>query len=172
MTSPGWHKNWHRGAIALLLCVVLLVTGCQPKTPSQFAQAQQDSSQRGVTAVAKDATQGSEFNKLFPRPGGGFERVFTQEKKGFAEAKLKQGGKDVALLAISDTTSLPAAAAKYKSATEKVAGYPTVEQGTTQTGLLVGKYQIKVISKDPTFDKADRQAWLQKFDLRGLEKLN
>jgi zona occludens toxin (predicted ATPase) len=165
-------QNWRRVAVALLLSVVLLVTGCQPKAPSQFSQAQQESTQKGVTAVAKDATQGSEFNKFFPRASEGYSRAFSQEKKGFAEAKLNKGGKNVAMLSISDTTSIPAAAAKYKSATEKVAGYPIVDQGTTQTGLLVGKYQVKVISRDPEFDKADRRAWLQKFDLKGLEKLN
>ncbi len=164
-------KTLQRSLVALLLVVGLLITGCQPKAPDRFAQAQQESSKRGVTAVNKDATQGSEFNKFFPKPTDGFERVYTQEKKGFAEAKLKKGGKDVAMLSISDTSSLPAAAAKYENSTEKIGGYPAMTMGNTQTGILVGKYQVKVLSRDPGFGKTDRESWISRFDLKGLERL-
>lgn len=157
--------------MALLLVAVLFVTGCQQAAPNRFDQAQKDSSKPGVTAVAKDATQGSQFNKFFPKPAG-FERVYTQEKKGFAEAKLKKDGKDVAMLSISDTSSLPAAAAKYQNATEKIAGYPAMTMGNTQTGVLVGgKYQVKVLSRDPAFTEKDREAIISQFDLKGLERL-
>lgn len=157
--------------MAIVLAFALLITGCQPQEPSRFSQAQEDSSKRGVTAVAKDATQGSQFNKYFPKPPTGYERVYTQEKKGFAEAKLKKDGKDVAMMSISDTSSLPAAAAKYQNATEKIGGYPAMTMGNTQTGVLVGKYQVKVLSRDPSFTKEDREALLAKFDLKGLERL-
>jgi hypothetical protein len=164
-------SRWRRSLVALVLCCALLLTGCQPKAPSRFDQVQQDSSKRGAVAVAKEATQGSQFNKFFPKPETGYERVYTQEKKGFAEAKLKKDGKEIAMLAISDTTSLPAAAQKYAAATEKIGGYPAVSIGTTQTGVLVGKYQVKVISRDPSFGKADQAVWLQKFNLKGLAGL-
>jgi hypothetical protein len=164
-------KTWQRSLAALLLVFVLLITGCQPQAPDRFAQAQQDSSKKGVTAVNKDATQGSEFNKFFPKPAAGYERIYTQEKKGFASAKLKKDGKDLAMLSISDTSSLPAAAAKYENSTEKIGGYPAVTMGSSQTSVLVGKYQVKVMSSDPTFDKADRESWISRFDLKGLEKL-
>lgn len=167
--------NWRKVFIPLLLSIVLLVTGCAPASnaPSSYDKVQQETTQKGAQpAVAKDATQGSNFNKFFPEPGTGYERVFTQEKKGFAEAKLKQGGKDMAMLSISDTTSLPAAAAKYQNATQQLAGYPTLEVGTTQTGVLVAdRYQVKVLSRDPSFTKEDRQEWIQKFDLAGLSRL-
>lgn len=157
----------------LLLSLLLLVTSCAQEPPSRFEQAQQESSQqRSGQAVDKNATQGSEFNKFFPRGGNGYERVFTQEKKGFAEAKLKQGGKDVAMLAISDTTSLPSAAAKFQQSTKQIAGYPAVEMGKTQTAVLVNnRYQVKVLSRDPSFTPSDREAWLQRFDLNGLARL-
>lgn len=155
----------------MVLAVALFITGCQTKEPSRFAEAQKDSSKPGVVAVAKDATQGSQFNKFFPKPAPGYERVYTQEKKGFAEAKLKKDGKDVAMLSISDTTSLPAAAAKYQNSTEKIANYPAVTMGNTQTGVLVGKYQVKVLSRDPSFGKAEREQLISKFDLKGLERL-
>lgn len=169
--------NWRRAIAPLMLSLLLLVTGCSQKAPSQFAQAQQDSTQKGAQpAVAKDATQGSSFNKFFPKPGDGYERVYTQEKKGFAEAKLKKDGKDLAMLAISDATSDVtagiSATKKFEKSVTKIAGYPAVDIGTTQTAVLVAdRYQVKVLSRNPSFTKADRQAWLQRFDLAGLAKV-
>ncbi|MBX9254108.1 hypothetical protein H1Q63_09140 [Desmonostoc muscorum CCALA 125] len=165
----------HRGrrvVAALLLSVLLLTASCSAKTPGRFDQAQQDSTkQKSGQAVAKTATQGSEFNKLFPDASDGYQRVYTQEKKGFAEAKLKKGGKDIALLSISDTSSTPATAAKFSKSTKKIGGYPAVEIGNTQTAILVGKYQVKVLSRDPSFKASDRAAWIEKFNLNGLAKL-
>jgi hypothetical protein len=171
--SQSFGLNWRRGLVAVLLCFTLVIAGCQTKAPSQFAQVQRESTTRGATpAVAKDATKGGEFNKFFPKPQAGYERVYTQEKKGFAEAKLKKDGKDQAMLAVSDTKSLPTAAAKFENAKSSIAGYPSVDLGTTQTSVLVAdRYQVKVISKAPDFSKDDRVAWIQKFDLIGLSKL-
>ncbi|MCC5614988.1 hypothetical protein LC605_07835 [Nostoc sp. CHAB 5836] len=165
----------HRGRrvlAALLLSIILLVTACSPKTPGRFDQAQQESTQqKSGQSVAKTATQGSEFNKLFPDAGDGYQRVYTQEKKGFAEAKLKKDGKDIALLSISDTTSTPKAAEKFSNSTKKIGGYPAVEIGKTQTAILVGKYQVKALSRDPSFTASDRADWLEKFDLDDLAEL-
>lgn len=157
----------------LLLAVLLLVTSCTAKAPGRYDQVQKESTQqRSGQAVAKKAEQGSSFNKFFPPSGSGYERVYTQEKKGFAEAKLKKNGKDVAMLSISDTTSIPSAAAKYQQSTQRVGAYPAIEIGNTQTGVLVNnRYQVKVLSRDPSFSKSDRIAWLQKFDLNGLSQL-
>lgn len=157
---------------AVLISVLLLTYACAPKTPGRFDQAQQESTrQKSGQAVAKNATQGSKFNAFFPAGGDGYQRVYTQEKKSFSEANLKKGGKVLAQLAISDTTSTPNAAAKFSKSTKKVAGYPAVAVGNTQTAILVGKYQVKVISKDPTFTPKDREAWIEKFNLDGLAKL-
>lgn len=167
-------KRWGRVLLSLCLCSVLLMSaGCSSKATSPYAQVQKETTQRNAPkAVAKTATQGSEFNKFFPDASAGYQRVYTQEKKGFAEAKLKKDGVDLAMLSISDTTSLPTAAAKYAQATTKIQGYPAVEVGTTQTGVLVGnRYQVKVLSRNPAFTQSDRQAWIEKFDLRGLSKL-
>lgn len=157
----------------LLLSLLLLVTSCAKEPPSRFEQAQQESSQqRSGQAVDKNATQGAQFNKFFPKAGAGYDLVYTQEKKGFAEAKLKQDGKDVAMLAISDTISTPTAAAKFQQSTKTIAGYPAVELGKTQTAVLVNnRYQIKALSRDSSFTASDREAWLKKFDLRGLARL-
>lgn len=166
-------RNARRVLAALLLSMLLLVTACATQAPSRFDQAQQESSQqRSGQAVAKDATQGSQFNRYFPQASNGFDRVYTQEKKGFAEAKLKKDGQDIAMLSISDTINLPTAAAKYQNSTKKIAGYPAVEIGKTQTAVLVGdRYQVKVLSRDPSFTASDREAWLQRFNLDSLAKL-
>jgi hypothetical protein len=157
---------------SLLLCVLLLTTACSAKAPNRFDQVQQESTkQKSGQAVVKNATQGSELNAFFPKGGDGYDRVYTQEKKGFSEANLKKGGKVLAQLAISDTTSTPATVSKYANSTQKINGYPAVEQGKTQTSVLVSKYQVKVISKDPSFTASDRAAWIEKFNLRGLAKL-
>ena len=157
---------------ALLLSVVLLTTACATKAPSRFDQVQQESTkQRSGQAVVKNATQGSKLNNFFPRSEDGYERVYTQEKKGFSGANLKKGGKVVAELSISDTSSTPTTASKFANSTKKIGGYPAVEQGKTQTSVLVNKYQVKVISKDPLFTASDRAAWIEKFNLNGLAKL-
>lgn len=159
---------------ALILSILLLTTACaQKEAPSRFDQAQTESSQQKKgQAVAKNATQGSEFNKFFPSAGDGYQRVFTQEKKGFAEAVLKKDGQDVAKLAINDTISLPAAAKKFDKSTKKISGYPAVEVGKTQTAVLVNnRYQVKVLSRNPEFTASDRETWLKKFNLSGLERL-
>lgn len=157
--------------IAGVLATLLLVTSCA-KAPSQFDQAQQESTARGAAAVVKESTSGGSFNRFFPPSGGGYERVYTQEKKGFAEAKLKQDGKVVAMLAISDISNNPAAANKFQDSQTTIKGFPSVKQGTTATAVLVNnRYQVKVLSREPDFTASDRQAWLAKFDLDGLAKL-
>jgi hypothetical protein len=157
--------------IAGVLATLLLVTSCA-KAPSQFDRAQQESTARGAAAVVKESTSGGSFNRFFPPSGGGYERVYTQEKKGFAEAKLKQDGKVMAMLAISDISNNPAAANKFQDSQTTIKGFPSVEQGTTASAVLVNnRYQVKVLSREPDFTASDRQAWLAKFDLDGLAKL-
>jgi len=157
--------------IAGVLAVLLLVTSCA-KAPSQFDQAQQESTARGAAAVVKESTSGGSFNQFFPPSGGGYERVYTQEKKGFAEAKLKQDGKVLAMLAISDISNNPAAANKFQDSQTTIKGFPSVEQGATASAVLVNnRYQVKVLSREADFTASDRQTWLAKFDLDGLAKL-
>jgi hypothetical protein len=157
---------------ALLLSMLLLTTACSTKAPGRFDQAQQESTrQKSGQAVAKTATQGEKFNKFFPKASNGYSLVYTQEKKGFAEAKLKKSSKDVAMLSISDTTSTPDAAAKFSKSSKKIGGYPAVEQGKTQTAVLVGKYQVKVLSRATSFTASDRADWIEKFNLDALAKL-
>ena len=158
--------------LTCLLGMILWITACTAAPPSRFDQAQKDSTSRGATSVVKESEAGGSFNRYFPEAGSGYQKVYSQEKKGFAEAKLKQGGKEVAMMAISDTLNNPSAANKFKNSTETIAGYPAVSQGKTGTAILVGnRFQVKVLSRDPSFTESDREAWLSKFDLNGLSRL-
>jgi hypothetical protein len=164
--------RWLRRLVPIVLSLTLLVTACS-SAPSKYDQVQKDTTGfRAPAAVDKKAEKGGTFNQFFPGDQGDYAVVPSQEKKGFAEYKLKRDGTNLAMLTINDTISLPAAAAKYNNATETIAGYPAVNQGTTATGILVNnRYQVKVLSRDPSFTQEDRVAWLQKFDLAGLAQL-
>jgi hypothetical protein len=123
-----------------------------------------------IAAPSGPIARGGDFNKLFPRDGNGYNVVFTQEKKGFAQAELNQGGKKVATLSISDVAANPSAIGKYNTSGQQLAGYPAAAVGSQGTSILVGgKFQVQVRSTAPSFSASDREAWLQKFDLRGLE---
>ncbi len=167
-TSPTARKF----VLPLVLGLSLVVGSCAEQAPSRYDQVQQETSQKGTTAVAKEAVNGSKLNRYFPKSGSGYSVVPAQEKKGFAEHKLNRGGKTVAVLSINDTISTPTAASKYKQSTKKISGYPTVEQGSTITGVLVGdRFQVKAQSRDASFTPQDRTAWIKKFDLNGLSTL-
>jgi hypothetical protein len=167
------------GAIALI--GLLAIGGCQ-LTNLKASQASDGSNsskwsqvEQATPATAPSSQKvlaGSQFNKYFPASGGGYERVYTQEKSGFAEAKLQQNGKDLAMLAISDTAANPTAAAKYQNTTKKIDGYPAIEMGSTATSVLVSdRIQVKVLSRDASFSAQNRSEWIEKFDLAGLAKL-
>lgn len=176
-----FRARWPKILLSLALTFVLLIsTGCATKTPSRWDEAQQTSSQKtktpttvvNGTPLPQKATAGGKFNQYFPASGNGYTRIYVQEKTGFAEAKLEKGGKTVAMLSINDLAANTSAAQKYANSTEKIAGYPAVQQGANATAVLVGnRYQVKVQSRDPSFTVADRQAWIQKFNLNGLAKV-
>ena len=162
---------------ALLLIGLLAVGGCQltqlkASQPSDNAKWEQIEEQTPAVDVDKKTViNGSEFNKFFPTADG-YERVYTQEKGGFAEAKLNQGGNTLAMMSVSDTASNPSATNKYQNSERSLSGYPLAEVGNTATSILVAdRLQVKVLSRDTNFTSADREAWLEKFDLAGLAKL-
>ena len=170
----------------LLMSVLLLVTACgQAEAPSRWDKAQQESTQKPGKAkqttadkssasnqnLPKKAVAGGKLNKYFPSSGGGFDRVFAQEKSGVALAKLNKGGKNVAMLSINDIAALPSAGDKFKSSTKQIGGYPAVTQGNGTSVLVANRYQVKVQSKDTSFSASDREAWLSKFNLSGLSSV-
>jgi hypothetical protein len=170
------HKSLRTATLALFLSLTLVLTGCATKAPAPPSTTSSTISTpseiKPTDAVSDAALSGSNFNAFFPESQAGFERVYTQEKDGFVEAKLKQDGVEVAKLAISDTISTPAAAQKFANVTETIAGYPSMTIGSKQTALLVNdRFQVKVISVADSFTADDRNLWLQKFDLNGLSEL-
>ena len=167
-------ERWRPILASVCVGLVLIVVACsQVKSPSPYAQVQEETTGRGAqVAVDQSAVNGSAFNKFFPKQVSGYNVVASQEKRGFAEYKVNQNGSTVAMLSISDTISNPSAADKYQSSSFQVAGYPAVDQGSTGTGLLVGdRYQVKVLSRDAAFTREDRIDWLSKFNLSGLARL-
>ena len=158
--------------VAFILSSCLLFTACSQQAPSRFDDAQQQSTSKGATAVVDNSQSGSKFNRYFPDGNSEYDRVYSQEKKGFAQAKLKKGSAEVAILSISDTLNNPSAASKFANSAEQINGYPAISQGNSGTAILVGdRYQVKIRSKDSAFDAGDREKWLGQFDLRGLSKL-
>ncbi|MBR8830267.1 MAG: hypothetical protein N5P05_003359 [Chroococcopsis gigantea SAG 12.99] len=155
-----------------LLLTTIIVTGCNNQAPSPYAQVQKETTSQGASAVVKDSVKGGSLNRFFPPSGNGFNRVYTQEKKGFAEAKLEKSGKTLAMMSIADTKNNPTSVDKFKSSTKNIKGYPAVQQGSTATALLVNdRFQVKVMSRDTSFSPNDRETWLGKFDLNALAQM-
>lgn len=176
-------------SVFIFLPLALLGAACySSESNSRWANAQRESTQ-GTNPAATAALQtqtaqnhpprsnkplaGGTFNKFFPAADeGGYTRVASQEKEGFAEYKLKKDGKEVAMLAVTDTVTNPEAAAKFRESTRQINGYPAIDQGSTTTAVLVdNRFQVKVLSRSPSFTKADRETWLQKFNLAGIAGL-
>lgn len=157
---------------AIALAMLTFGAACS-KEPTRWDQAAQTAKSAAAadTPPAPPKTEGSSFNKFFPPDGeSGAKRVFTQEKDGFAEAKLEKDGATMATLAISDAQSDDAAKKKFEGAPDTVATFPLVTVGKNQSAALVkGRYQVKVSST--TLDAPARKALLEKFDLAGLSKL-
>ncbi|KEF43182.1 MAG: hypothetical protein ER33_00100 [Cyanobium sp. CACIAM 14] len=115
---------------------------------------------------------GTAFNRLFPKPEPGEQLVFTQEKRGFSQARLRQGDQIKALLSISDMLTAPEAREKFRAAPERLQGWPLVEQGSQASALLVAdRFQVKVIGQGEGLDAGSRHDLLGAFDLRGLAAL-
>ncbi|MDJ0569978.1 MAG: hypothetical protein QNJ53_13160 [Pleurocapsa sp. MO_192.B19] len=158
--------------VTLFLTSCLLLTSCAQQAPSRFDGAQQESTSKGATAVSDNSQSGGSFNRYFPDAADGYERIYSQEKQGFAQAKLKKDGQEIAILSISDVLNNPSTVDKFKDSADNISGYPAISQGSTGTAVLVNdRYQVKIRSKDSNFSQSDREKWLGKFDLRGLSKL-
>jgi hypothetical protein len=121
---------------------------------------------------AGEVVNGTAFNRLFPPAEAGEEVVFSQEKRGFSEARLRRDGQVAALLAISDVITNPTARDKFAASQERLQGWPLVEQGAQASALLVAdRFQVKVIGQGVGLDPQQRHELLQAFDLRGLQAL-
>jgi hypothetical protein len=151
----------------LVLALALTASACKEE-PTRWDQA---AAAKPTAIAASDSKPGSAFNKFFPADGtDGMSRVYTAEKAGYAEAKMKKDGKDVATLSVSDTHNDAEAKTKFASASDKVKGYPLVTVGKNQSAVLVkDRYQVKVSSM--TLDADARKGLIEHFDLAGLAGL-
>ena len=154
-----------------MLTLLLLVSACGgAKEPTRWDDAQNTSTSQGRNEAVNQQTKGGEFNKFFPKASGEYSLVYSQEKKGFAQAKLKQGGQEVATLSISDTIDTPNTAKSFESSTKKISGYPAKETGKSMTSVLVGgRYQVKV--RSTSLSPSDREKWIAQFNLSGLSRV-
>lgn len=120
-----------------------------------------------------EVVNGTRFNRLFPKPQAGEQLVFTQEKRGFSQARLKQGADVRALLSISDVASAPASRNKFIHSEERIQSWPLVDQGSQASALLVAdRFQVKVIGQGSGLDVQQRHELLGAFDLPALAALN
>ncbi len=158
----------HGCALALVLAAAALVACKSEPKSTRWDDAAAAASTPAPIASAGPVAEGSTFNAAFPPDGvDGCKRVFTQEKDGFAEAKLQKDGKDVATLSIADTNANAEAKAKFDGAKEKLGDWPMTTVGKNQTTVLVkDRYQVKVSS--PSLDHDARKKLLEKFDLKRL----
>jgi hypothetical protein len=155
-------------SLAAPFFALVLACACGNDKPSRWDAAA--SATPAAPAPGAAPTDGGAFNRYFPAEAGGVKRVFTQEKTGFAEAKLQKDGGDLATVSVADTNANPEARDKFKTATEQLKGHPVMTVGKNQTTVLVkDRFQVKVSS--PTLDDAARREWLGRFDFAGLESL-
>ena len=123
--------------------------------------------------ATREVVNGTLFNRLFPKPQTGEQLVFTQEKRGFSQARLKQGAEVRALLSISDVASSPASRNKFIHTEERLQSWPLVDQGSQASALLVAdRFQVKVIGQGSGLDVQQRHELLGAFDLSALAALN
>ncbi|MBV5259944.1 hypothetical protein FLX56_16135 [Synechococcus moorigangaii CMS01] len=166
-------QSIYRAIAPVLLASLLFLTACGGNPPSVSSNPNNPELTAPATETAQTPQQGSAFNQFFPADKTeGYDRVFTQEKEGFAEIKLTLNGTEMAKISISDTATNLAARSKFAEAPENIAGFPLVAQGANAHAVLVGdRYQVKVMSRDSNFGPDERKAWLSKVDLQGLASL-
>ena len=159
-----------RQLVGPVLVTTLLMIACSGVVTSPYDKA---NSTKGPS-TSKEAIEGKEFNKFFPKASAPFDMVAKQDKKGESLYELKKDGKPVASLSITDTVSTPEARDKFKTSTEMIGSYPKVADGNLGTAVLVAdRFQVKVRTAPPpaVFSKEEREDWMKKFDLDGLAKL-
>ncbi|NJL04359.1 MAG: hypothetical protein HC911_05475 [Chloroflexaceae bacterium] len=151
-------------ALCASLLLVLILSSCGRSAAPPAADTS--------APAAGQSLPGNTFNRFFPTAGDGYSLTYTQEKAGFAEARLSRDSTDLALLSVSDTNGNPSARTKFDTASMEVRGFPAVNVGNNGLAVLVAdRFQVQVRATDANFTAAERQQWLEKFDLNGIAGL-
>ncbi len=155
----------------LLIALAMLASACQKddKTDGTASAAANKARTADETSGLGAARRGdaATLTRYFPPAGtDGAEQSVTAERDGYAEARLRREGKELATLTIEDLGGNGNARAKFQGASERVNGFPVTSVGDETTLLVKDRYQVRVTSSALRHD--DRKVWLGKFDLYGL----
>lgn len=172
------------GLSAFWVSAALLPAGCNeaPSTVQQQTQqqpttvAKEEAQSPGAVEekqppVDVDSAESGKFDPFFPKPEDGYEVVFQPEKPGYAQASLQDGDKELAVFSVFDIENNPIVQARFERSKEKVGEYPVLIEGSNLTVLIAERYHVQVRSVAPEFGEAERKAWLEKFDLAGIAKM-
>lgn len=121
-----------------------------------------------------EPVEGGELNRFFPNESelkdAGYDLVYKQEKDGFVLASLTRDGAELANLSITDMRSNPDGTDKFLKSVDRIGAYPIVASGSKGDAVLVGqRFQVQVREREG-FDRRNRAALLEKFDLDALDR--
>ena len=72
--------------LVFVLLVLPAVSGCY-REPTRW-DAVQEKTRHNAPAVAKEAVPGASFNKLFPKPSGDFDVIYSAKKRSASRKRL------------------------------------------------------------------------------------
>lgn len=173
------------GLSAFWLTAALLPAGCNEATSKAQQQTQQQpttivekesqspgTEEEGQRPVAADSAESGKFDPFFPKPEDGYAIVLQPENPGYAQASLQgEGDKELAVFSIFDTENNPVVSARFERSDAKFGDYPVLSEDGSLSALIAKRYHVQVRSVATDFGEAERQAWLEKFDLAGIAKM-
>lgn len=164
------------GGSAFLVTSLLLTVGCNEAPPTAQQQTQQQPTttvkEEAQPPVAADSAESGKFDPFFPKPEDGYDIVFQPENPGYAQASLHgEGDKELAVFSIFDTEKSPIVLARFGRSEQKIGEHTVLSEERSLSALIAERYHVQVRSVAPDFGEAERQAWLEKFDLAGIAKM-
>lgn len=173
------------GVSAFWMTAALLPAGCneapstvqhqqtqqQPTTVAEEEAQSPGAEEEKQLPVAVDSAESGKFDPFFPKPEDGYEIVFQPEKPGYAQASLQEGDKELAAFSIFDTENNPIVRARFERSEQKIGEHPVLSEESSLSALIAERYHVQVRSVAPDFGEAERQTWLEKFDLAGIAEM-
>jgi hypothetical protein len=169
------------GVSAFWLTAALLPAGCneapstaqpQPTTIVEEKAQSPGAEEEQQPPVVADPAETGKFDLFFPKPEDGYEIVFQPENPGYAQASLHgEGDKELAVFSIFDTEKSPIVLARFERSEQKIGEHTVLSEESSLSALIAERYHVQVRSVAPNFGEAERQTWLEKFDLAGIAKM-